>query len=583
MCEKFFLRFFSKQMMYFFVILGLFLWGCGPRSIDEGSVKPVISRARITARPINRLPTGIPTTASTLLPLDPTLVDLSRIEPSEWMRVVANTLRDILTRTRASADVWQIYGGDIAARRIPPHHNGDLGPFQALAALWGELTFRAPQTSPLAPYCLINERELSVSIWRHHTTSWHPIERNIPDNLHLHRSVVAAPFAKLDKVCANLLTDFRVKQVVLAHRLLRFSHANSDAGGALFEQVRRPNVGVLLATIMDMSPRRIRNGIKVRYSDEPSVGDGVKRDWMLNTVRSITAQDENLLWIDPNDSLGLTRVHERFEEGQPDNFRAIGRVLAISLVEGIPLGFRLNPSVYQYILGKRDGWTLDDLRDNDPQAFSVLSRISTCNDRHDCGDYFGGLMDFGAPDGSAYDARSTTGDTVEAHNAEDFIRLTSEWYLFKRWEAAYAQLSQGLYDVIPSELIQGLLGPRDLASFLQGEVTVTIEDLRASTEYSSYSDKSPQVLWLWKFLEEGGQERKLQFIRFVSGLVALPVGGLAALGKRFQITHMTYDATRPFPTAQTCFYKFRLPEYPSKTVLERWVGNAIQTTDLTLE
>lgn len=569
-------------MMYFFVIIGSLLWGCGRRSIDDDSMKPVISRARMPARPITRHPTGTATTAPTLMPRDPTLVDLSRIEPSEWVRVVANTLSDTLTRTRASADVWQIYGGDLATRQLPPHHNGYLGPFQALGVLWGELTFTAPPTSPLAPYCLMNERRLSDSIWRRFTTSWHPVERNIPDNLHLHQSVVAAPFAGLDKVCPNLLNDLRVKQVVLAHRLLRLSHAYSHAGGALFEQVRRPNVGLLLATILDMNPRTIRNGIRVRYSDEPSVGEGVKRDWMLNTVRAITAEDENLLWIDPDDSLGFTRVHKRFKEGQPENFRGIGRVLAISLVEGIPLGFRLNPSVYQYILGKRHGWTLDDLRDNDPQAFSMLYRISTCNDRNDCGNYFGGVMEFAAPDGSTYDARTTTGDTVEAHNAEEFIRLTCEWYLFKRWESAYAELSQGLCDVIPSELIEGLLKPQDIASILQGEVTVTMEDLRANTEYIIYSDDSPQVRWLWEFLEEGGQERKLQFIRFVSGLVALPVGGLVALGQRFQITHMIYDATRPFPTAQTCFYKFRLPEYPSKAVLERWVGNAIQTTDLAL-
>jgi hypothetical protein len=59
----------------------------------------------------------------------------------------------------------------------------------------------------------------------------------------------------------------------------------------------------------------------------------------------------------------------------PDEFRALGRVMALSFLLSVPMEKSFNPGFYDVILGKKDGWTRAELEMNYP-AFQAAPQLS---------------------------------------------------------------------------------------------------------------------------------------------------------------------------------------------------------------
>ncbi|RRT84330.1 hypothetical protein BHE74_00000377 [Ensete ventricosum] len=46
---------------------------------------------------------------------------------------------------------------------------------------------------------------------------------------------------------------------------------------------------------------------------------------------------------------------------------------------------------------------------------------------------------------------------------------------------------------------------------------MTVDDLRANTEYSGYSNASPVIQWFWEVVQGFSKEDKARFLQFVTG------------------------------------------------------------------
>jgi E3 ubiquitin-protein ligase TRIP12 len=106
----------------------------------------------------------------------------------------------------------------------------------------------------------------------------------------------------------------------------------------------------------------------------------------------------------------------------------------------------------------------------------------------------------------------------------------------------------------------------------------TMADLNANiTPGQGYQVGSPQVEWLFGVLEGLDEGQRIQFMQFVTGSTALPVGGLAGLSPRLSVAkRLGADADRVLPTVSTCNGYLKLPEYSSREILRERLLLAIQ-------
>ena len=63
--------------------------------------------------------------------------------------------------------------------------------------------------------------------------------------------------------------------------------------------------------------------------------------------------------------------------------------------------------------------------------------------------------------------------------------------------------------------------------------------------------------------------------RFCTGSAKLPIRGFSELKPVFTITLTPWSPDRALPTASTCFNLFKLPYYPTESLLRKYVMCAI--------
>jgi E3 ubiquitin-protein ligase HUWE1 len=157
---------------------------------------------------------------------------------------------------------------------------------------------------------------------------------------------------------------------------------------------------------------------------------------------------------------------------------------------------------------------------------------------------------------------------------EAFVDHMIRWCLYWKYEDAFKAIRLGFSAVLPRRMTY-VLSEDDVAQILQGDEKMDLNDLKAHT---LGGDGSVVVTWMWEYLEKGGDERIRKFVRFVTGISCLPIGGFGALHK-LQIVMCEYSACL-FPRAHLCSYQVDLPRFPSREDLERSFDIALENTDM---
>ena len=236
-------------------------------------------------------------------------------------------------------------------------------------------------------------------------------------------------------------------------------------------------------------------------------------------------------------------------------YKAAGRLLAYSVVQRLPIGVPLPVMFFDKLLNNRV--TLADVREDDAEMARNLQTV--IDGGEDMLRMVLGLDDH---------ERAPTMDAYIAEQLEELIPAAMDWRM--------AAVREGFNDAVPVDLVKNVVSPKDMRFFVYGDPTISVADLRAHTTYGyQLSAQSQEIVWMWAWLEASSNEVRRKFVRFVTGLSQLPLGGAGRLSQPIRVVRS--QAGDLAPRSHTCFNQLDIPQYRSRAQLEEWMGASVSS------
>jgi len=325
------------------------------------------------------------------------------------------------------------------------------------------------------------------------------------------------------------------------------------------------------------SGEEMRAKIQVQFQGEEGIdAGGVGKEWYSALAKEIFNPNYALFvqaggkacTYHPNPMSYVNRDHLQF-------FQFIGRVLGKAIHDGHNVEAFFTRGFYKHMLGRKV--IPADLEAFDPEYFSNLKWML----EHDITDIV--ELSFSAESDELgqqkiVDLKPGGRDLkVTNENKHEYIQLMSEHKMTNSVRQQIEHFLKGLHEMVPAELLS-LFDDKELELLISGLPDIDIEDLKANTEYHSYTPQSEQVQWFWKVLSEFTQEQRAWFLQFATGTSRVPVEGFKGLvgmrgPQKFSI-HRAFGGDR-LPSAHTCFNQLDLPDYPSEEVLREKLVQAV--------
>ncbi|XP_060590423.1 E3 ubiquitin-protein ligase UBR5-like isoform X1 [Ruditapes philippinarum] len=274
-------------------------------------------------------------------------------------------------------------------------------------------------------------------------------------------------------------------------------------------------------------------------------------------------------------------------KGSPERlnaFRNVGRILGLCLLQNEMCPLFMNRHVLKYILGRKIGW--HDLAFFDPVMYESLRQLVLDSETKDASLMFQALdmnfcVELCAEEGGEQVELVPGGTDIEvtAQNVHDYVRRYAEYRMVKVGEKALKRLRMGVFDVIPSNSLEGLTS-EDLRLLLNGVGTISVQTLISYTSFNDESSESNEKVqrfkrWFWSVVEKMNNIERQDLVYFWTSSPALP-----ASEEGFQ--PMPSITIRPadddhLPTANTCISRLYIPIYTTKQILKTKLLLAIKT------
>lgn len=182
------------------------------------------------------------------------------------------------------------------------------------------------------------------------------------------------PLANLIYVCG--IHSIALKWVMVYHRIGRFLHpqlAVLHGQDITLLVASRMQTGALLDVVATADQGKLLRGVVIRYLDEVARGAGVYRDWLGKMLVGMV-DDLFELGSDGRYRVVLSGSNEARRRRR---FFAVGRVLGMSLTDGLPSGIEFSRGFYQMLLGKKNNYSSADLRlDADDATYMAWSHTT---------------------------------------------------------------------------------------------------------------------------------------------------------------------------------------------------------------
>ncbi|CAD5234617.1 unnamed protein product [Bursaphelenchus xylophilus] len=269
-------------------------------------------------------------------------------------------------------------------------------------------------------------------------------------------------------------------------------------------------------------------------------------------------------------------------------FRNVGRIIGLCLLQLEILPLKLCRHVLKYILDRPITWY--DLAFFDPAMFDSLRSIAYNEEenRPHSDEFYEGLgltfvADVPAEEGGGLVELIPGGENkaVTKDNVLEYIYLFVEKRLLGDHVKALDSIKQGVFDVVPPSVLQGLTS-EDLRLILCGSEQISIKLLEGFTTFMDESSSKPESVnkikrWFYSVISKFSDEEKQDLLFFWTGSPSLPSAEEA-------FTPLPTVMIRPhddqhLPTANTCISRLYLPFYSSKKILRAKLLVAIQTRD----
>ncbi|ETV72035.1 hypothetical protein H257_12838 [Aphanomyces astaci] len=296
---------------------------------------------------------------------------------------------------------------------------------------------------------------------------------------------------------------------------------------------------------------------------------GVTREWYSVLALAIlepsqglfivTNQDDQSFFINPNSE----RVHG---PNHLERYLAIGRLLGRAIIDEQVLPFHFCVPLFKMLLGYPV--SIQDIRYLDPTVYSSLTYIRDCDDVDDLALTFSVSVDTDVPEVELVVGGRDVG--VTNANKAEYVERMVQYLMFERVAPQLQRLVQGLYDVLPQELLMPF-DYKELELILCGFSEIDVGDWKRSTIVSKSLEDV--VGWFWDVVEfDMTPSDRAKLLQFTTGSSRVPIQGFKGLTSYdgrlcpFSLHGVPYEYGI-FPKVHSCFNRIDLPIYPSRALL----------------
>ncbi|XP_065224595.1 probable E3 ubiquitin-protein ligase HERC1 isoform X2 [Planococcus citri] len=309
--------------------------------------------------------------------------------------------------------------------------------------------------------------------------------------------------------------------------------------------------GVFDAIVTEMCDELLNGSVALLIPTPNNLNDvGYNRDRFLLNPRLTAEEDLNL-------------------------FRFLGVLLGVAFRTKKPLALPLSAFVWKLLV--QEPVTVTDIEENDCLYVQSLFGIKNIHTSDVTEENFHDIIPL-----EYFYSTSWSGDSVPIvsdgdqrpltfHNRDEYVEKAIEFRLHEM-DLQIAAVREGMSWIIPVPLLT-LLTCVHFEQLVCGLPQISIPLLKRITRYRDFDETSPLAEWFWSVVENLTPHEKVLFLRFISGRSRLPAN-IEDLSQRFQVVKVDRDIDG-LPTAQTCFFQLRLPNYSSMEILEERLKYAI--------
>ena len=415
------------------------------------------------------------------------------------------------------------------------------------------------ERSGLGTFCEMNADRVRQAILSDYGANWQ--HRIVIRDYRMSGAIQASAFAaNLDLICPSLLagpSGNDMMLIMLQHRMYRSLPVPTCGFRQFSMSVRRDHA--FTDAISNAFDTTDANAMSlpwefVRFTREAAAGDGLINEWFAEAAREITNPVTRLVERQPS---GIYSIREQV---LPHRFRSlyfsIGRYLALAIVHGRPLGFRLSAVVYGQLIDQTP--ILDDMVLEEPELVRSLR-----------------LMLGASADELEYYPLEINGVEVAVtmSNRQQLVGRKLGSLMPSGTEQQVLEMVRGFRSIIPLRELGGVT-VGNLSDLLYGNPTINVEDLIDSFVLEGgHSVTDNHIRWLYETLRSYSNQKLSDFVRFALGTPMAPLGGFRTLNPR--ITIRLENNVRSYPRSKTCFHEIFLPKYTTKAILQDKLREAL--------
>lgn len=165
---------------------------------------------------------------------------------------------------------------------------------------------------------------------------------------------------------------------------------------------------------------------------------------------------------------------------------------------------------------------------------------------------------------------------VSYENIEQYVKEFLDYTTSKGINQQIEMFLQGLSFILPLHRLR-YFSKEELISLICGnEEKWDIDLLKENTILEGYTYDSKPIQYFFEILCEMSSDEKRQFIEFSTGCTRLPIGGIKNLNPKLSIIKVINEKDITLPSVNTCFHKFKLPDYTSKKVMLERIKSSLK-------
>ncbi|XP_056460648.1 probable E3 ubiquitin-protein ligase HERC6 isoform X3 [Gadus chalcogrammus] len=174
---------------------------------------------------------------------------------------------------------------------------------------------------------------------------------------------------------------------------------------------------------------------------------------------------------------------------------------------------------------------------------------------------------------------TTEGKPVSFSNKKEFFDAYINYAFNQSVEPVFEEFKRGFFKVCIREVVE-FFEPKELRSLMVGQEFTDWNVMKQNTVYAGgYTETHPNILTFWEVFEELTEDKKKDFLLFLTGLDRVPIIGITEVKMRVAI--LPNSTELHFPEAIPCQSMLLLPNYrryPTKRRLRSMLSAAIRYT-----